>query len=391
MAKQKKTSKTDPDVPAISTIQAVIAKINKHYGAGTIRNGSEYPPISRIPTGIPWLDFALGSDLNGVFGIPRGRITLFSGDESSCKTLIALLAIAHEQTVHPESPVFFSDVEGAFDSAWARKLGVRPDAPNFYLNQPDTAEQGLDIMDEIIRSMDGGVYVLDSVAMLTPTAEVEESTESWQRGLGARLVNKGLRKMQSALNKAAKTGRAPACILINQERTGFNAHGGAYNVRPYGKGQDFAASVIVEMRHGKEVRWHPELGRLIGWKKDQEKWGEPIGRRGKFYVSKNKTAPPLRRGEYELYTAHGGPALPSIVPGCCNEHEQVFDLALSKGILQLSGSWYSFDDKPLGQGRDKAFAKIKDSDALYGQVYSALVEAEHAWADGEDAEARKEA
>ena len=380
-ADEKASFALDPGTPSIGTLRATMEAINKHFGTGTIKKGNEFPTVDRIPTGIPWLDMALGG------GIPKGRISLFSGDPSTCKTLIAELVIANNQAAHPEEPIVRCDVEGVFDPRWARQLGSNPDLEDYYLHQPDTAEEGLDVMDTVVRSMNGGVFLLDSIAMLTPQVEVEESLTSWQRSIGARLVNKALRKLQAAMNKAGKTASAPTIILINQERTGMDSRGNSYTVRPYGKGQDFAASVIIESRLGKEIRWNSK-GKLVGWSDKQDDFGDPVGRWIKFHIAKNKTAPPYRRGEYEIYTAFAGQHAPHVVPGCSNEHEQVAVLAERHGILQRAGAWYTLLGEKV-QGRAAVVDMLINRGDLYGETYELVMTAEREWALGKtDVEVR---
>jgi recombination protein RecA len=333
-------------------LEDAVAKIQKKFGKGTIRKGSEIAPVDRVPSGVFALDCALGS-YEGVPGFPRGRITILAGEESSAKTLVALKVIAEFQRLG--EPTVLVDAEGSWDPIWGRKIGIDPDA--LLIQSAECAEQAIDIMDELIRAMPGGCIVVDSMAALTPSTEIEDSSFGWQQGLAARIFNKGFRKFQAALNSATKDGSpGPTIICIQQFRTKFDRMRGGIRVMPGGAGQKFAASCIVSMWAGKPVYFVPGKGPQTKVTQDEKAECQVIGNTFHFEVTKNKTAIPKRRGSFELYNApFSDDATDTVVsPGSTNHVEQVLRAGIRYGFATRAGVWYSMGDTRLGQGERKA-------------------------------------
>ena len=317
----------------LKALQAAMDKIEKTYGKGSIMKlGDEHvQEVEIIPTGSIGLNAALG-----VGGYPKGRIIEIYGPESSGKTTLAIHAIAEAQKMGGIAA--FIDAEHAFDRFYAAKLGV--DIDNLWISQPDSGEQALEIADQLIRSSAIDIIVIDSVAALTPKAELEGDMGDNKVGLQARLMSQALRKLTSTISKTNTT-----CIFINQLREKIGVMFGNPETTTGGNALKFYASVRLDIRPGQPI-------------KDGE---EMIGRQTRVKVVKNKVAPPFRKAEFDIMFGEG-----------ISRTGEIIDLGTDLGIIKKSGSWYSYNDTKLGQGRDAAKQCIADNPEL-GEELEALV------------------
>ena len=317
----------------LKALQAAMDKIEKNYGKGSIMKlGDEHvQEVEVIPTGSIGLNAALG-----VGGYPKGRIIEIYGPESSGKTTLAIHAIAEAQKMGGIAA--FIDAEHAFDRVYAAKLGV--DIDNLWISQPDSGEQALEIADQLIRSSAIDIIVIDSVAALTPKAELEGDMGDNKVGLQARLMSQALRKLTSTISKTNTT-----CIFINQLREKIGVMFGNPETTTGGNALKFYASVRLDIRPGQPI-------------KDGE---EMIGRQTRVKVVKNKVAPPFRKAEFDIMFGEG-----------ISRTGEIIDLGTDLGIIKKSGSWYSYNDTKLGQGRDAAKQCIADNPEL-GEELEALV------------------
>ncbi|MFR8836903.1 recombinase RecA [Bacteroides nordii] len=286
-----------------------------------------------IPTGSIALNAALG-----VGGYPRGRIIEIYGPESSGKTTLAIHAIAEAQKAGGIAA--FIDAEHAFDRFYAEKLGV--DVDNLFISQPDNGEQALEIAEQLIRSSAIDIIVVDSVAALTPKAEIEGDMGDNKVGLQARLMSQALRKLTSAVSKTRTT-----CIFINQLREKIGVMFGNPETTTGGNALKFYASVRLDIRGSQQI-------------KDGE---EVIGKQTKVKVVKNKVAPPFRKAEFDIMFGEG-----------ISRSGEVIDLGADMGIIKKSGSWYSYNDTKLGQGRDAAKQCIADNPELAEELEALIFE-----------------
>jgi len=307
----------------------VIAQIEKQYGQGAIMQMDEnsYAHIEGIPTGALSLDIALG----GV-GIPRGRVTELFGPESSGKTTLALHIIANAQKAGGVAA--FIDAEHALDTTWAKKLGV--DVSSLLVSQPDTGEQALDIAEMLIASNSVDVIVIDSVAALTPKAELEGEMGDSHMGLQARLMSQAMRKLTGIINKS-KT----SLVFINQIRMKIGVMFGNPETTTGGKALKFYSSVRIDLRR-------------LNTLKDNT---GAIGSRVKARVVKNKIAPPFREAEFDIMFDNG-----------ISYEGDLLDLAMAHGVVERSGAWINYGKDRLGQGRENAKKYLVDNPALCEEI-----------------------
>jgi recombination protein RecA len=320
----------------LKALQAAMAKIEKDFGKGSIMKlGDEVVEnVDVIPTGSIALNAALG-----VGGYPRGRIIEIYGPESSGKTTLAIHAIAEAQKLGGIAA--FIDAEHAFDRFYAAKLGV--DVDNLFISQPDNGEQALEIADQLIRSSAVDIIVIDSVAALTPKAEIEGDMGENKVGLQARLMSQALRKITASVSKTRTT-----CIFINQLREKIGVMFGNPETTTGGNALKFYASVRLDIRGGQAI-------------KDGE---EVIGKQTKVKIVKNKVAPPFRRAEFDIMFGEG-----------VSRTGEIIDLGTELGIIKKSGSWYSYNDTKLGQGRDATKQVIQDNPELAEELEGLITEA----------------
>ena len=333
MAKEKKEEeknmqeegKSGVNTDKLKALRATMEKIEKTYGKGSIMKLGEekIEDIAVIPTGSIGLNAALG-----VGGYPRGRVIEIYGPESSGKTTIAIHAIAEAQK--NGGIAAFIDAEHAFDRFYAEKLGV--DVENLWISQPDSGEQALEITEQLIRSSAVDIVVIDSVAALTPKAELEGEMGDSKMGLQARLMSQALRKLTATISKTNTT-----CIFINQLRDKIGITFGNPETTTGGNALKFYSSVRLDIRK-------------IGTLKNGE---EVIGNQVRVKVVKNKVAPPFRKAEFDLMFGEG-----------ISHAGEIVDLGVELNIVKKSGSWYSYGDTKLGQGRDAAKQCINDNPEL---------------------------
>ena len=320
-------AQVNPD--KLKVLNAVMEKIEKDFGKGSIMrmNSTEVNDIPVIPTGSITLDMALG-----VGGYPKGRVIEIFGPESSGKTTLAIHAIAEAQKAGGIAA--FIDAEHAFDSFYAQKLGV--DVDNLLISQPDNGEQALEIADSLIRSSAIDIIVIDSVAALTPKAEIEGEMGDSKMGLQARLMSQALRKLTSSISKT-KT----VCIFINQLRDKIGVVYGNPETTTGGNALKFYASVRIDIRRVSVI-------------KDGE---EQLGTRTRVKVVKNKVAAPFRQAEFDILYGEG-----ISKEGC------VLDMAVDENIVNKSGSWYTYGQERIGQGREAAKDFLKQNPELCSEI-----------------------
>ena len=319
----------------LKALQAALGKIEKDFGKGAIMKLGEnkVENVEVIPTGSISLNHALG-----VGGYPKGRIIEIFGPESSGKTTLAIHAIAEAQKLGGIAAII--DAERAFDRFYAEKLGV--DVDNLFISQPDNGEQALEIADQLIRSAAVDIVVVDSVAALTPKAEIEGDMGDNKVGLQARLMSQALRKLTSTISKTNTT-----CIFINQLREKIGVMFGNPETTTGGNALKFYASVRLDIRPSSVI-------------KDGE---DVIGKMTKVKVVKNKVAPPFRKAEFEITFGEG-----------ISQVGEVLDLAVKYEIVKKSGSWFSYNNSKLGQGRDAVKLVIKDNPELFEELTAKVTE-----------------
>jgi recombination protein RecA len=320
----------------LKALQLTMEKLDKTYGKGSVMKLGDSPieKIEVIPTGSITLDLALG-----VNGYPKGRVVEIYGPESSGKTTLAIHAIAECQK--NGGIAAFIDAEHAFDQFYAKKLGV--DIDNLLISQPDNGEQALEIADNLIRSGAIDLIVVDSVAALTPKAEIEGEMGDSQMGLQARLMSKALRKLTGSINKAGT-----CCIFINQLRDKIGVMFGNPETTTGGNALKFYASIRIDIRKAAQIKEGEEV----------------LGNRVKVKVVKNKVAPPFRRAEFDVMYGEG-----------ISKVGEIIDLGVDLNILKKSGSWFSYGETRLGQGRDSVKALIKDNPELMEELEAKIKDA----------------
>ena len=320
----------------LKVLKAVMDKIEKDFGKGSIMRMSseQVTDIPVIPSGSITLDVALG-----VGGYPKGRVIEIFGPESSGKTTLAIHAIAEAQK--QGGIAAFIDAEHAFDSYYAQKLGV--DVDNLLISQPDCGEQALEIAEQLIRSSAIDIIVIDSVAALTPKAEIEGEMGDNKVGLQARLMSQALRKLTSAISKTNTT-----CIFINQLREKIGVMFGNPETTTGGNALKFYASVRLDIRRVTQI-------------KDGE---EAIGNQVRVKIVKNKVAPPFRKAEFDIMFGEG-----------ISRAGEIVDLGVEYGVIKKSGSFYSYNETKLAQGRDRTKQLIADNPELAEELESLISEA----------------
>ena len=319
----------------LKALQAAMAKIEKDFGKGSImKMGDEViDNIEVIPTGSIGLNYALG-----VGGYPKGRIIEIYGPESSGKTTLAIHAIAEAQK--QGGIAAFIDAEHAFDRFYASNLGVNID--NLLMSQPDNGEQALEIADQLIRSSAIDIIVIDSVAALTPKAEIEGDMGDNKVGLQARLMSQAMRKLTSTISRTKTT-----CIFINQLREKIGIMFGNPETTTGGNALKFYASVRLDIRKANSIKDGDNI----------------IGSQVRVKVVKNKVAPPFRRAEFDIMFG----------TGICRSSE-IIDLGTDLGIIKKSGSWFSYGDTRLAQGRDACKKVIEDNPELADELEGLIKE-----------------
>ncbi|MBO5718016.1 MAG: recombinase RecA [Bacteroidales bacterium] len=324
-----------PSAEKLKALQMAMEKIEKNYGKGSIMKmgDDKIEDVPVISSGSVSLNLALG-----VGGYPRGRIIEIYGPESSGKTTLAIHAIAEAQKAGGIAA--FIDAEHAFDRFYAEKLGV--DIENLWISQPDNGEQALEIADQLIRSSAVDIVVIDSVAALTPKAELEGDMGDNKVGLQARLMSQALRKLTATISKTNTT-----CIFINQLREKIGVMFGNPETTTGGNALKFYASVRLDIRR-------------VGQIKDGE---EILGNQTRVKVVKNKVAPPFRKAEFDIMYGEGVSKVGEIV-----------DVASELGILKKSGSWYSYNETRLAQGREAAKTCLRDNPELAEEIENKVYE-----------------
>ncbi|GGH38134.1 recombinase RecA [Mangrovimonas yunxiaonensis] len=320
----------------LKALKLTLDKLDKAYGKGTVMKMSDQAivDVDAIPTGSLGLDLALG-----VGGYPRGRVIEIYGPESSGKTTLTLHAIAEAQKAGGIAA--FIDAEHAFDRFYAEKLGV--DLDNLIISQPDHGEQALEIADNLVRSGAIDIVVIDSVAALTPKSEIEGEMGDSKMGLHARLMSQALRKLTASISKTNCT-----MIFINQLREKIGVMFGNPETTTGGNALKFYASVRLDIRRSTQI-------------KDSN--GDVSGNKTRVKVVKNKVAPPFKTAEFDIMYGEG-----------VSKVGEVLDIAVDYDIIKKSGSWFSYGDTKLGQGRDAVKALIKDNPELMDELEDKIKE-----------------
>src|SRR4051812_5630189 len=320
-------------VDKTKALDAALSQIERAFGKGSIMRlkGQKAVEIETIPTGSLGLDIALG-----VGGLPRGRVVEIYGPESSGKTTLTLHVVAEAQK--RGGTCAFVDAEHALDPIYARKLGVNLD--DLLISQPDTGEQALEIADTLIRSGAIDVLVVDSVAALTPRAEIEGEMGDVQPGLQARLMSQALRKLTASISRSNCM-----VIFINQIRMKIGVMYGSPETTTGGNALKFYASVRLDIRR-------------IGAIKDRD---EVIGNQTRVKVVKNKVAPPFKQVEFDIMYGEG-----------ISKAGELVDLGVKAGVVEKSGAWFSFDSQRLGQGRENAKGFLRDNPAIANKIEASI-------------------
>ena len=336
MAKEVEVKAADANAARLKALQATIDKIEKDFGKGTIMKLGDQPQwdVQVIPSGSVALDHALG-----VGGYPRGRIIEIYGPESSGKTTLAIHAIAEAQKQGGIAAMI--DAEHAFDRTYAKALGVNLET--LLISQPDNGEQALEIADNLIRSGAVDIVVIDSVAALTPKAEIEGEMGDNKVGLQARLMSQALRKLTANISKTNT-----CCIFINQLREKIGVMFGNPETTTGGNALKFYASVRIDVRRVTQL-------------KDGE---EALGNRTRVKVVKNKMAPPFKKAEFDIVYGEG-----------ISKVGEVIDLGVEYNVISKSGSWFSYNDQKLAQGREATKQLLKDNSELCEEIEAKLRDA----------------
>src|SRR5574344_596613 len=328
-----KAQETNPE--QLKALEATLDKLEKEFGKGTVMKLGDQPKfnVSVITSGSIGLDHALG-----IGGYPRGRVIEIYGPESSGKTTLAIHAIAEAQRLGGIAAII--DAEHAFDRTYAKKLGVNVDT--LLISQPDNGEQALEITDSLIRSGAVDIVVIDSVAALTPKAEIEGEMGDSKMGLQARLMSQALRKLTANINKTNT-----CCIFINQLREKIGIMFGNPETTTGGNALKFYASVRLDVRKVTQIKEGDEV----------------IGNQTRVKVVKNKVAPPFRKAEFDIMFGEG-----------ISRSGEIVDLGVEAGIIKKSGSWFSYGETKLAQGRDATKKLISDNPELSAELEQKIME-----------------
>ncbi len=311
-------------------LDMALSNIEKQFGRGSIMklgDNTKFEGISVIPTGCLTLDLAMG-----VGGIPRGRIVEIYGPESSGKTTVALHIVAEAQKAGGIAA--FIDAEHALDPIYAQKIGV--DIDNLYVSQPDTGEQALEICEALVRSGAVDIVIIDSVAALVPKAEIEGDMGDSHVGLQARLMSQALRKLTGAVSKSNSS-----VIFINQLREKVGVMFGNPETTTGGKALKFYASIRLDIRRGEQIKQGADI----------------IGNKTKVKVVKNKVAPPFQVAEFDMIFGEG-----------ISKEGTILDMAIERDIIQRSGTWFSYNDVRIGQGRENAKKYLKENPDIMQEI-----------------------
>ena len=329
MAAPRKGSSSSANGDRNKALELALSQIDKQFGKGSVmRLGDDSrPPVQVIPTGSLALDVALG-----IGGLPRGRVIEIYGPESSGKTTVALHAVASAQKAGGNAA--FIDAEHALDPVYARALGV--DTDNLLVSQPDTGEQALEIADMLIRSGGIDIIVIDSVAALVPKAEIEGEMGDSHVGLQARLMSQALRKITGALSATGTTA-----IFINQLREKIGVFFGNPETTTGGKALKFYASVRIDVRRIETLK----------------EAGAPVGNRTRAKIVKNKMAPPFKQAEFDIVYGKG-----------ISREGSIIDMGVETGIIRKSGSWLTYGDDQLGQGKENVRQFLSDNPELADEI-----------------------
>ncbi len=334
-ATKETTKETNISKERLKALQATLDKIDKDYGKGTIMKMGDkaVADVPSISSGSVALDMAMG-----IGGYPRGRVTEIYGPESSGKTTLAIHAIAEAQKVGGIAA--FIDAEHAFDRFYAEKLGV--DIENLLISQPDNGEQALEITDHLIRSGAIDIVVIDSVAALTPKAEIEGEMGDSKMGLQARLMSQALRKLTANINKTNT-----CCIFINQLREKIGVMFGNPETTTGGNALKFYASLRVDIRRINQIKEGDEI----------------MGNRTRVKIVKNKLAPPFKKAEFDIMYGEG-----------ISKVGEIIDLGVDYGVVKKAGSWFSYGETRLGQGRDAVKQLLRDNPELSDELQKKIVQ-----------------
>ena len=329
MAAPRKGSSSSANGDRNKALELALSQIDKQFGKGSVmRLGDDSrPPVQVIPTGSLALDVALG-----IGGLPRGRVIEIYGPESSGKTTVALHAVASAQKAGGNAA--FIDAEHALDPVYAGALGV--DTDNLLVSQPDTGEQALEIADMLIRSGGIDIIVIDSVAALVPKAEIEGEMGDSHVGLQARLMSQALRKITGALSATGTTA-----IFINQLREKIGVFFGNPETTTGGKALKFYASVRIDVRRIETLK----------------EAGAPVGNRTRAKIVKNKMAPPFKQAEFDIVYGKG-----------ISREGSIIDMGVETGIIRKSGSWFTYGDDQLGQGKENVRQFLSDNPELADEI-----------------------
>lgn len=368
---------------ADSRLDIVLKQIDKKYGKGTVILGSQYPKQPRFSSGI----FSLDAEIGG--GIPRGRILIMTGNESTGKTTTAKRILASAQNTcaecgtpfraHPETgewccpnckdggrpfKCFYCDIEGAFDPVWFESLGGSAD--DLFLFQPEFAEQAVDVVEAVVRTGEVDILVLDSIAMLSPAVEIEKSAEDQLMGNHAKLVNRLMRALQSAFNSLGTENKhKPTVLLINQLREKVGVMFGSKDTMPGGRGQSFASSITLKFFARPSERIYESVG-------DKKAVGQQI----RFNVDKNKTHPPHKSGIFTLYTDESEEY--GVHKGKVDNVLSIVAYGLRYGVIVKTSSWFTYirnnGEEFKYQGKDRFVAAVEATPGLEEELGEKIME-----------------